>query len=62
MDACKPPKEADMARLSESGAPDLRAYWRESDAPAGVRRHIRLLDMLFQPNTVSDGDILPPNG
>lgn len=55
--------EAAIAWLRESGhRPDLSVFWRSSDAPGSAERHMRLLDMLFQPADGGSGDILPPNG
>lgn len=52
-----------IAWLKESGkTPDLSVFWRTSDAPGAAERHLRMLNMLFQPTDATGGDILPPHG
>lgn len=59
----RPTGDEAIAWLKESGQrPDLTVFWRASDAPGAAERHLRLLDMLFQPTGATDGDILPPHG
>lgn len=52
-----------IAWLKESGkTPDLSVFWRSSDGPGAAERHLKLLNMLFQPVVTADSDILPPHG
>lgn len=55
--------EAAIAWLKKSGQrPDLSVFWRNSSAPGSAERHLKLLNMLFQPTDSGGSDILPPNG